>query len=189
MQLRVTTPTALAWVQRLLEIRRCYLPRKDAQSLTRGCQFSYCFCRLAPMVSRAFWGPIDKGSEEARREALQGQVPAHSSLPGHPDPRPHGRAQGSSVLSRWPFRGVWLTRPVSPSRPRGAGGPHSAQPPLALSPASGQRLGVRGGPATRPQPLPPHRSRGGGHTQRGKVWEHPRTQRGSGFAHVSRGRF
>lgn len=30
--------------------------------LTRGCQFSYCFCRLAPIVSKAFCGLIDKGS-------------------------------------------------------------------------------------------------------------------------------
>lgn len=32
--------------------------------LTLGCQFSYCFCKFAPMVSRAFWGPIDRGSKK-----------------------------------------------------------------------------------------------------------------------------
>lgn len=33
-------------------------------TLTLGCQFSYCFWRLAPMVSRAFCGLMDRGSVE-----------------------------------------------------------------------------------------------------------------------------
>lgn len=32
--------------------------------LTLGCQFSYCFCRLAPIVSKAFCGLIDRGSAQ-----------------------------------------------------------------------------------------------------------------------------
>lgn len=41
---------------------------RHVDSLTLGCQFSYCFCRLAPMVSRAFCGLMDRGSGTKNKE-------------------------------------------------------------------------------------------------------------------------
>lgn len=65
-------PWSLAWIQRWFETKQLKFPCKREQKnkysrLTLGCQFSYCFCKFAPMVSRAFWGPIDKGSVEAMK--------------------------------------------------------------------------------------------------------------------------
>lgn len=197
-------------VQRLFESSSC---------LTLGCQFSYCFCRLAPMVSRAFWGPIDKGSEEARREALQLhvppphliRVPAHSSLPRHPD-RDHtaghrvhlcsagGGADGAPTCApasqrkrlasgTWPRGVVARTLPSSlwcSVRPRDKG--QCTCPP----PPHGE------GPQPDHGPSLPHRGRGG-HTRGARacsIWTStsallgtPVYTGGSGFAHVSQGRF
>lgn len=61
-----TSVFCLSWKS---TVKRChaYSCRGGAQGiLTLGCQFSYCFCKFAPMVSRAFWGPIDRGSKKQK---------------------------------------------------------------------------------------------------------------------------
>lgn len=59
--------THLSFLSWKSTVKRCHAYRcwGGAQGiLTLGCQFSYCFCKFAPMVSRAFWGPIDRGSKK-----------------------------------------------------------------------------------------------------------------------------
>lgn len=97
-------------------------------------------------------------------------------------PQPEATRQGPGFIcaEQVAFQRKLVHQACSTSRPRGAGGLHSAQLPLVLSPASGQRLGARlsacpptlCGVGLQPDHSPslPHRSRGGRHTQRGKVW-------------------
>lgn len=127
--------------------------RTADRRLTRGCQFSYCFCKFAPMVSRAFCGPIDRGSEGATEgEIFKAAFPPLLTLPefpltrltsGHLRLRPHDRAEVYPSPAEGLRARAWARRhgpppcprteldsagprPASPSRPGTRGPPHAA---------------------------------------------------------------
>lgn len=85
---------ASPWIQSQSESKEPECPAgnledSEQRRLTRGCQFSYCFCKFAPMVSRAFCGPIDRGSAEATEgEVFKRAFLPLLTLPEFPLPQP-----------------------------------------------------------------------------------------------------